>query len=92
MDSNYSSTKSMNLLRALSSHLNAKKKLEILDISDPSLFEQTLKKTLDKVPSVICIFTAKAISDDKSSKTWCPDCDRAKPYIDEFLYDNCRDG
>lgn len=59
---------------------------EIIEIHDPSQFQSKLDEVASQQEFVVCIFTGT--TDPETGKNWCPDCERAKPNINEVLLKN----
>lgn len=56
---------------------------QLITITDPSLFNETLAKLSEEQEYVIAIFTG--VVDPETGKNWCPDCEVAKPNIQQHV-------
>ena len=61
---------------------------EIVEVKDPSQFPEILAKVSQEQEYVIAIFTG--ITDPKTGKNWCPDCEVAKPNIKKYVLDQAQ--
>jgi hypothetical protein len=57
----------------------------IVEVNDPSKFDETLAQISAEQETVICIITG--VTDPVTGKNWCPDCEVAKPNIKEYILD-----
>ena len=57
----------------------------IVEVTDPSKFQETLTQITAQQQHVIVVITGKA--DPVTGKNWCPDCEVAKPNIKECILD-----
>jgi hypothetical protein len=57
----------------------------IVEVTDPSKFQETLTQITAEQQHVIVVITGKA--DPVTGKNWCPDCEVAKPNIKECILD-----
>ena len=83
------------MLSLLQSHLtagstNKQYPCEFIYVNDTTKFMSNLKTLSETQEYQICVFTAGVI--DGSGKTWCSDCDRAKPFIETVLLPNIKAG
>lgn len=59
---------------------------EIIEINETSAFQSTLEAVSKDQEYVIVYITGTV--DPATGKNWCPDCERAKPNIDNILLAN----
>lgn len=56
---------------------------EIVEVRDPSNFQETFDKLTQEQGFVVVIITGG--EDPETGKNWCGDCERAKPNIKEHV-------
>ena len=59
---------------------------EVIDIIDPSEFDEKFEELSKSEEFFICIFTGA--TNPLTGKNWCPDCEVAKPNIENVLIAN----
>jgi uncharacterized OB-fold protein len=55
----------------------------IVEVADPTQFDETLAQISSEQENVIVIITG--VTDPATGKNWCPDCEVAKPNIKEWV-------